>query len=215
MRSAMIAILLALVMAAAGAAQQEEDALDPDIVTKIEELGGKIMRVARNDPSVEISFHLGRNQDGLRQLDVGKSDGQTPPALDGELEVLKSAGKIVSLHFGGTDITDAGVAQLAELASLKRLHLERTKISDGALVHLASLGNLEYLNLYETGVTDSGLVHLKGLKNLRNLYLWQTKVTPDGASDLKQALPECDVDLGWEEPEPEPEEEQDSSEPEA
>ena len=214
MRNAMIAISLSIALISIGAAQQEggsESAseLDPAVVEKIEELGGKMMRVARDDPSVEVSFHLGRNRDGLRVHDEPDAGDSKPPALDGELVVLKSLENLVSLHLGGTDVTDEGLSHLAGLTSLKRLHLEKTNVSDEGLPHLSKLENLSYLNLYQTGVTDAGLQHLEGLKQLGNLYLWQTKVTREGAETLKKALPECDIDLGWEEPE-EPE---DSEEP--
>ena len=104
----------------------------------------------------------------------------------------------MSLHLGGTDVTDAGLAHLAGLASLQRLHLEKTRVTDAGLAHLAGLENLSYLNLYQTAVTDAGLAHLEGLKNLKSVYLWQSKVTPDGAERLRKALPECEVDMGWE-----------------
>lgn len=206
MRKATIAICLSLGLVAAGVAQQEgasesESGLDPAVREKIEELGGRIMQVAQNDPNFEVSFHLGRNQDGLRTHSDPQPDAPAPPALDGELAVLAGLKSLVSIHLGGTDISDAGLSHLAGLASLKRLHLERTRVTDTGLAHLAKLENLAYLNLYETGVTDAGLRHLRGLKSLKNLYLWHTKVTPDGVEQLQEALPECRIDLGWEEPE--------------
>lgn len=204
MRSSTIAILLLLGVISNGSAQQgrsSEDGPDPALVEKIQELGGRVMRVAADDPAVEIAFHLGRSQDGLRKVDATDSDGPESLALDGELAVLKELGQLVSLHLGGTDVTDEGLVHLAGLTALKRLHLEKTRVSDAGLAHLASLESLSYLNLYQTGVTDAGLAHLEGLKNLKSLYLWQTKVTPEGAEKLSQALPECHIDLGWKAPE--------------
>ena len=204
MRSVTVAIVILFGMVVAGVAQQEGVSTstvepDPAVVEKIEELGGKIMRVAQNEAGLEISFHLGRNQEGLRQHDTSQTDTSVPPALDGELTILKGLKHVLSLHLGGTDVTDVGLAHLAGLTSLKRLHLEKTKVSDDGLAHLANLENLSYLNLYQTGVTDASLPHLEGLKNLKNLYLWKTQVTADGVEKLQQALPECEIDLGWEE----------------
>lgn len=204
MRSATIAILLLLGVISIGAAQQEgssEDGPDPALVEKIQELGGRVMRVAADDPGLEIAFHLGRSQDGLRKVDATDSDGPAPPALDGELAMLKGLGHLVSLHLGGTDVTDEGLVHLSGLTALKRLHLEKTKVSDTGLAHLAGLESLLYLNLYRTGVTDAGLARLEGLKNLKSLYLWQTRVTPEGAEQLRQVLPDCHIDLGWKAPE--------------
>lgn len=214
MRNATIAILLLLGVTWNGAAQQEgssEDGSDPALVEKIQELGGRVMRVAADDPAVEIAFHLGRSQDGLRQVDATDSEGPESPALDGELGILKDLGRLVSLHLGGTDVTDEGLVHLAGLTALKRLHLEKTRVSDAGLEHLAGLESLTYLNLYLTGVTDAGLAHLEGLKNLKSLYLWQTQVTPEGAEKLRQVLPDCHVDLGWKAPE-EPEQAEEAEE---
>ena len=218
MRRATIAICLSLGMLATGVAQQEgsaesEGGPDSAVREKIEELGGRIMQVAQNDPNIEVSFHLGRNQDGLRTHSDPNPDAPAPPALDGELSVLSGLNGLVSLHLGGTDVTDEGLSHLAGLASLKRLHLEKTKVTDSGLAHLGKLENLAYLNLYETAVTDAGLRHLSGLESLKNLYLWQTQVTPDGVTQLQEALPDCKIDLGWEEPEAPSDEE--ASEPDA
>ena len=189
------------------ATAQEEGQPDAAIVQKVEQLGGKVMKIAQNDEGLEVYFHLGRNHEGLRQFETPKPGTPKPPALDGELGVLKEVQNLVWLHLGGTDVTDQGLTDVAGLNSLTRLHLERTKVSDAGLAHLKDLQNLAYLNLYQTGITDAGLAHLEGLKSLKNLYLWQTKVTEAGVAKLQQALPDCKIDVGWKESE-EPEEEE-------
>ncbi len=204
MRSILISIPLLIPLSVTGLAQQgsasgSAEELDPSVVAKIEELGGKVMRVAQNDPGVEVSFHLGRNREGLRSHDEPKPGEPKPPPIDGELEVLGGLDSLLSLHLGGTDVTDAGLAHLAGLTSLTRLHLEKTAVSDDGLAHLGQLGKLRYLNLYGTGITDQGLHHLEGLKSLASLYLWQTQVTPEGVEKLQAVLPECEISLGWDE----------------
>ena len=189
------------------ATAQEEEGPDSAIVQKVDQLGGKVMKIAQNEGGLEVYFHLGRNHDGLRQFESPKPGAPKPPALDGELGLLKEVENLVWLHLGGTDVTDQGLPHLAGLTSLTRLHLERTKVSDAGLAHLKDLQNLAYLNLYQTGITDAGLAHLEGLKGLKNLYLWQAKVTEAGVEKLQQALPDCKIDVGWKESEA-PEEEE-------
>ena len=138
---------------------------------------------------------------GCASFESPKPGAPKPPALDGELGLLKEVENLVWLHLGGTDVTDQGLPHLAGLTSLTRLHLERTKVSDAGLAHLKDLQNLAYLNLYQTGITDAGLAHLEGLKGLKNLYLWQAKVTEAGVEKLQQALPDCKIDVGWKESE--------------
>lgn len=215
MRSITLAVWISFALIGSAAAQQDGGA-DPAIVQKVEQLGGKVMKIAQNDDGLEVYFHLGRNHDGLRQFETPKPGAPPPPALDGELGILKDVPNLVWLHLGGTDVTDEGLPHLAGLASLTRLHLERTKVSDAGLANLKDLQNLAYLNLYQTGISDAGLAHLEGLKGLKNLYLWQTKVTKAGVEKLQKALPDCNIDVGWKESdEPEVEETEEKKEEES
>jgi hypothetical protein len=143
---------------------------------KITELGGAVRKVAQNDDSVEVDFHLG----GKELTDEG-------------LVNVKVIPKVVELHLKDTKITDEGLAHIEGLKTLLRLHLEQTKVTDAGLPKLAGLENLEYLNLYGTTVTDAGLEHLKPLAKLKKLYVWQTKVTDEGVTKLKEALPNLQV----------------------
>ena len=198
-------LVLSLSIGIIGSTTAEEDATptqgtdpEPAIVKKIEELGGSIRRIAINDPDLEIDFHLGRNLDGLLQFETTSTSSSAPPKLDSQLNILENIKNVVTLHLGGTDITDEGLQHIAELTTLRQLHLERTKISDLGLVHLKKLKNLLYLNLYQTGITDQGLSQLQELKSLKKIYLWKSKVTPTGATNLQKALPSLTIDLGWE-----------------
>jgi len=159
-------------------------AADPAALDKLRQGGALAMPLAQNTNLVEVDLNL--NGDHVD---------------DGFLSQLGPINQqIASLNLARTKVTDDGLKSIENLKNLRRLHLENTKIGDAGLSHLKNLSNLEYLNLYATHVTDSGLSELEGLKNLRALYLWQTKVTPDGAEKLKKALPQCQVNLGWEEP---------------
>jgi mono/diheme cytochrome c family protein len=116
---------------------------------------------------------------------------------DAVIAPLKDIAGLVDLNLATTKITDAGLAHLKGLANLQRLHLELTAVTDAGLAHLKGLTNLVYLNLYGTKVTDAGLAHLKDMKFLRNLYVWQTKVSEAGIAKLKASLPTVEVSTGW------------------
>ena len=62
----------------------------------------------------------------------------------------------------GTNVTDAGLAHLADMDSLKKLYLNYTKITDAGLAHLKNLKNLEWLELRNTQITDAGWLTLPG-----------------------------------------------------
>src|SRR5206468_2949149 len=74
-----------------------------------------------------------------------------------------------------TDVTDAGVKELAGLKSLQALNLFNTKLTDAGLKELAGLKSLQTLDLSFTQVTDAGLKELGGLKGLQTLYLTATQ----------------------------------------
>jgi mono/diheme cytochrome c family protein len=116
---------------------------------------------------------------------------------DAVIAPLKDIAGLVDLNLATTKITDAGLANLKGLAHLQRLHLELTAVTDAGLAHLKGLTNLVYLNLYGTKVTDAGLAHLKDMKFLRNLYVWQTKVSQAGIAKFKASVPKVDVSTGW------------------
>ena len=66
------------------------------------------------------------------------------------------------MSLSGTQVTDANLAHLGGLTTLKELRLYWTQITDAGLAHLAGLTALERLDLDDTQVSGSGLVHLAG-----------------------------------------------------
>lgn len=149
-------------------------------VAALGEMGVPVRPIAMNVNWKEVNFRL-------------LSSNLTTQALPHLKEVIT----LVDLNLADTPVTDSDLANIAGLTNLTRLHLEKTAVTDAGLEHLRSLVNLTYLNLYGTQVSDQGLPHLKGLTNLSNLYLWQTKVTEAGVQDLKTALPDLEITLGW------------------
>ncbi len=150
---------------------------------QITELGGLVLEIAQNDDRLDVSFR------GVKDLSDDK------PAMLGELP------KTVYLRLGGTGISDAALKHVAKLPVLIRLNLENNPdITDAGLAQLEGLDKLEYLNLFATGIGDEGLQRVAGLKALRRLYVWQTKVTDAGVAKLQEALPDLEIDRGWELP---------------
>lgn len=87
------------------------------------------------------------------------------------------------LHVQGTDIGDAGIAQLANISQFTSLDLYSTQITDEGLYYLRQCTGLEWLFLGKTSVTDAGLEHLAALP-LQYLRLWGENVTSDGLVHL-------------------------------
>src|SRR4051794_25430208 len=70
-----------------------------------------------------------------------------------------------ALDFWGTQVTDAGLKDLAGLKRLQSVVLDHTRVSDAGLKHLGRLESLQRLTLIRTQVTDAGLKDLAGLKS--------------------------------------------------
>jgi Leucine-rich repeat (LRR) protein len=104
------------------------------------------------------------------------------PALDCRL--LKGLIHITYLELSETQVSDADLANVAELTNLTTLHLGETQITDHGLVHLQRLANLRELWLDDTQVTHAGLDHLKNLVGLTNLRLSGASITDAGLKHL-------------------------------
>jgi hypothetical protein len=112
---------------------------------------------------------------------------------DAGLKELAGFKSLHALNLGGTDVTDAGLKELAGLQSLQTLSLGGTEVTDAGLKELAGLQSLQALSLLQTKVTDAGLKELAGVKSLQRLSLGGTKVTDAGEKELRKALPTCTV----------------------
>ncbi len=66
--------------------------------------------------------------------------------------------------------------------------------SNAALAHLKEVSSLRHLSLDGTGITDDGLASLHGLSELETLSLKDTAVTDDGVDTLKYYLPNCTIE---------------------
>jgi internalin A len=74
-----------------------------------------------------------------------------------------------------------------------KVNLRGTQVTDAGLKELAALKNLTTLDLNLTQVTDAGLKELATLKNLTTLELVYTKVTDVGLKELRKTLPKCQI----------------------
>jgi hypothetical protein len=61
---------------------------------------------------------------------------------------------------------------------------------------LLHIGNVKTLSVH-CGVTDSGVRCLARLQSLDRISLLGTSVTADGAEQLRAALPNCKVEIGY------------------
>ncbi|HEV3167877.1 MAG TPA: hypothetical protein VGZ22_28000 [Isosphaeraceae bacterium] len=104
--------------------------------------------------------------------------------MDLDLVVLHDLPELRSLALPATEITNAGLAQVATLEHLESLQLENTQIGDEGLQHLKDLSNLTHLIIGETRVTEAGLGTITRFKALRDLRMRSLNITDDGLRRL-------------------------------
>ncbi|MEX2118862.1 MAG: hypothetical protein WD847_04565 [Pirellulales bacterium] len=107
-----------------------------------------------------------------------------PGATDATVAHLSGLTSLKELSLYSTQVSDAGLAHLSQLTSLQGLRLGGTQVRDAGLAHLSRSTSLQRLSLNGTQVTDGGLVHLSGLTSLQGLNLQGTQVGDAGVAHL-------------------------------
>lgn len=109
---------------------------------------------------------------------------------DAGLKELAGFKSLQALYLAGAGpgkesrITDVGLKELNGLKGLRILDLRGTRVTDAGLTELANLKNLQDLYLTDCQVTDAGLAKLAGLRSLEVLHLGRTKVSGNGLKEL-------------------------------
>lgn len=90
-----------------------------------------------------------------------------------------------SLQLSRTELTNAGLKELANQKNLSSLDLCFTDLRDKSkLKELANLKNLSSLDLQDTGMTDAGLKEIAKLTNLSSLNLSGNRTTDLGMKEI-------------------------------
>jgi internalin A len=192
------------------------------MVRRVERIGGYVRYAdAPSDerwPRPTLRHWLPRDYfDALIEINLDATKATITKATDGDLVDLHRHDQLQEVWLNGTEVTDATVKKLSALTKLRVVNLRNTKASDEGLASLAELPQLQILNLRDTKVTGEGLTHLKdlsqlqilnlrntdvddaaveslqGLKQLQSLFLDGTKVSDERKTELRGALPKCDI----------------------
>ncbi len=111
------------------------------------------------------------------------------PITDAGLAHLARVRSLRSLYLVSCrGITGSGLAHLRAVTGLEYLDLSGTNVGDPALAHIAAIRSLLFLRLTDTRLTDAGLRHLTSLRNLQDLDLRGTQVTAAGVAALRAAF---------------------------
>jgi hypothetical protein len=103
---------------------------------------------------------------------------------DAGLANIKSLDNVSTLNVSKTGVGGTGLAEIAGWTKLTSLDLSETKVDDDALAHLSKLTNLNSLTLDGCSLSGVGLGNLKDLAELQSLRLDKTKVDDAGLAKL-------------------------------
>jgi hypothetical protein len=122
----------------------------------------------------------------LTSLNLSGAPGMISDAFIARIATL---GSIRDLVFNGADFSDAGVRQLAALPRLRSLTLfhpsrGRGDFTGAGLAALASLPEFEKLTVAGGTVGDAAITAIAALPRLRELRLWHNLETVDGLRSL-------------------------------
>ena len=103
-----------------------------------------------------------------------------------ELKHLAGLDRLQKLGLGYSHIDDMSLSALKDLSSLRELSLRTCEgeVTDTGLANLAQLRRLRVLRLPTCEVTDRGLLHLKGLTEIESLELQGCDLTERGLVHL-------------------------------
>ncbi len=160
-----ILAVAAALIAAGGWTARGAEAPQEDVVRRIEDLGGYVVRDS-GGTIVEVS--LARTW-----------------ATDHDIARVAELKSLKRLDLSSTYVTDRGIEQLQQLQHLEDLILHTAEfLTDAAVAHLRANHELRRLVLRGVDITDVGMPHVAELTNLRSLDLSHTMVGDVGLESL-------------------------------
>ncbi len=111
------------------------------------------------------------------------------------LAVISRIKTLRTLDLSGTAITDVGLDELTTLPRLEYLTLSRTNIGNRAMRMLTNIRSLKSLVLNHTGISLLGEFEMDRLTSLRHIALRSTNIAPDSLPNLAMLKSASLIDL--------------------
>lgn len=112
--------------------------------------------------------------------------GISGPVTDSGLANLRNTASLTELQIKSDQITVSGLRELADVVDLEVLELSGERFSDDCLLWASKFTGLKELHLSGSGFTDAGIRHIAELRRIRHLSLRGTLVTNDGLAELSE-----------------------------
>ena len=157
----------------------------------------KIARVRNLDqlnPNVEVRDEDIARIARLPYLRILSLRADSPELSDDALGLLAGMPRLETLEIHNAPVTDAGLARLEGLRTLRHLLLGKAQpfdaggnpiaITGEGFAHLTGLPALAELEVHSPALTGGGLGHLGGLRHLKRLRLRSATITDDDLRSL-------------------------------
>jgi hypothetical protein len=133
----------------------------------------------------------------LAALALAGADGSWIAKAGGSV-TRDAAGRITGVDLRSSWVTDADLAELAAIPTLRSLDLSLTRITDHGMQQLKTAPNITDLNLYYAElVTDEGIAAIKGWKHLKRVNLRGTHITDTALEHLAAIETLESIDVGF------------------
>jgi hypothetical protein len=119
----------------------------------------------------------------LRVLFIGG-----PGITNAAVEHLNGLNRLEMLGIVDSEVTDSGIARLAELRlpSLRALSIDEAKVTPAVIDSIASMPGMTHLSLWKIKIDDRGIERLKALPRLESLELCQISLTDEGLKRIAE-----------------------------
>jgi hypothetical protein len=154
----------------------------------VDEIHTRLMELGINGRSLSFTDAMtGQNYSHLTLHQSVLSDEAT-------LQLVHMLPRLRSIVLYQTLIGDTFLNGLQDVKQLRSLSLNAPRVTGAGLQKLITLTNLRELVLEDLPISDADIPHLAMLKQLRSLSLRNTRISDEGLEQLRQALPNCNVD---------------------
>lgn len=124
--------------------------------------------------------------DLVRVVNLGQAYSGRSVHEKSELVLWDWLRRMESINLVNTNVTDAAIAHLNQVPTLQELYLSGTQITDAGVEQLAAADSIRFLGLCNTQITDRALEAAGRFPELRQLYISDTAVTSTGLAFLGQ-----------------------------
>jgi len=152
----------------------------PDQVGELNNFFRKVKPIYPESPALIVSYF------GISAFD--------PASLN---DLTKVKNQIVKLNLNKMPLAGVELKFLSELSNLEELQLNFTDLDSKQLENILSLQNLRSLALTGNQLEAENLEGLANIKSLQKLYLWQSGLDDTAKEKLEKALPQTQIDFGY------------------